>query len=82
MQAGLYIIATDTKAQKIFMEEHAQHGVCASLSEEDLKSAFNVILRNKETIRAAKDNRFEAASIHNWEDESVVLIKQWALILA
>ena len=80
-QAGLFIIASDTKAQRMFMEEHLKHGICTSLSKEELFNTFVAVLKNQEQIRATKSTRHENASLHNWENESMALIKQWEAIL-
>ena len=80
-QSGLFIIASDTKAQKMFMEEHLLHGISTSLSNEILSSSFVTVLKNKEHIRASKITRFKNALNYNWENESIALMKQWEDIL-
>lgn len=80
-QSGLFIIASDTKAQKMFMEEIVLHGTCTSLSNETLSSTFETVLKKREQIKASKITRFKNASLYNWENESMALVRQWETIL-
>ena len=80
-QAGLFIIASDTKAQKMFMEEHLLHGISTSLSNEILSKTFETVLKDREQIRASKITRFKNASMYNWENELKGLVKKWETIL-
>ena len=80
-QAGLFIIASDTEAQKVFIKEHPEHGVIASLVAEKVEVAMNDILLKMECIKASKPIRFQHASAYNWENESIKLKKKWKEIL-
>ena len=81
-QAGLFIIASETPAQKLFMDGHPQHGVCTALSKEKLYAAFTAIAENQDEIKRAKQDRFTTARSFNWENESAILLKEWNRLLA
>ena len=76
-QAGLFIIASDTAAQKLFLAEHPLHGTCTSLINEKLRFTFQQVVENREAIQVAKKNRFETARPFNWENESAPLLNAW-----
>jgi glycosyltransferase involved in cell wall biosynthesis len=80
-QSGLYIIASDTLAQQMFMNEHPDHGVCTSLAAIDLTTAIEKILENSSMIKNLRQNRFKKASDYNWENESKQLLNQWKAIV-
>ena len=80
-QAGLFIMAADTAAQKLFIEEHPLHGICTPLAKESLYVLFEKLVNAKESIRSLKKERFGNASLVNWENESRVLIKEWDTII-
>jgi hypothetical protein len=79
-QSGLFILATDTDAQKLFMEQHASHGICSSFSNNGLTETLSLMVKNKEEIRQKKEERFLKASEFNWESESLVLKSEWEKI--
>lgn len=81
-QAGLYILASDTAAQKLFISEQPGHGICTSLSINELTNTFVEILQHSNYIKSMKRNRFKKASLFNWENESKELTKVWEKLLA
>jgi glycosyltransferase involved in cell wall biosynthesis len=81
-QAGLYIIATNTTAQKEFIKEHASHGLITSLQPHELRLTFTKIIDNKTQLISKKIERFSIAENYNWENESKELVKYWEAILA
>ncbi len=80
-QAGLFILASDTLAQELFIQQHPAHGICSSLMKESLIHSFERLLKDKEQIRALRSNRFKNAAAFNWENESTVLKDKWEEIL-
>lgn len=80
-QGGLYILASDTAAQKLFMQQHPGHGICCSLQKEPLTYSFEKLVKDKEQIRTLKTNRFKNAAAFNWENESKALKDKWEEIL-
>ncbi|MCB0396428.1 MAG: hypothetical protein KDD36_07230 [Flavobacteriales bacterium] len=80
LQSGLYILATDTQAQKRFMDEHARHGVVCGQSVEALSSAMAELVKDKTRIRSGKDERYKLADDVCWENECgklSELIERW-----
>ena len=80
-QAGLYIFATKTKAQALFIQEHGEHGILALPEINDLNRKIVTILQKIDQIRHLKKQRFEAAKDFSWEKESEKLTEIWNSIL-
>jgi hypothetical protein len=80
-QSGLYILATDTSAQKQFINEHPSLGRMAGQSETEMEEAVASIIQNIESIRAAKKTRFENAKTLRWENESGKLTEIWEKLM-
>jgi hypothetical protein len=76
-QSGLYILASKTKAQESFINEHTEHGMLTSLSTEDLKNTIQTLINQKQFVRASSIIRFEKAKKYCWEMESEKLVKIW-----
>jgi glycosyltransferase involved in cell wall biosynthesis len=76
-QSGLYILASNTKAQAGFIHEHPDHGVLTSLSPGDVKQAIQKLVDQKQSLRALAKERFEKAKKFNWESESAKLVTIW-----
>lgn len=91
MQAGLYILATDTPAQVGFMNEHLGHGLICEIDETERRIGATIndpvseavvkILNSIETIRMEKKERFERAKEYSWEKENEKLQWMWETIL-
>ena len=79
-QSGLFILASDTLAQQLFMQHHPGHGICSSLKKESLTHSFERLVKDKEQIRALRSKRFKNAAAFNWENESAVLKEKWEAI--
>jgi glycosyltransferase involved in cell wall biosynthesis len=79
--AGLYILASDTSAQRRFMEEHPDHGVCAPLSPDSLRPVMSRIVADREILRAGATARFARAGAAAWDNESALLARKWNSIL-
>ena len=58
-QSGLYILASNTKAQERFINEHPEHGTLTSLSSGNLKQTIQQLIDHKQSLRSASKNRFE-----------------------
>ncbi|GAA4426847.1 hypothetical protein GCM10023188_09330 [Pontibacter saemangeumensis] len=76
-QAGLYIMATDTSAQKHFINQNSSLGVSFPQSEEGFEIALQELLAQKEEVLATKQQRFEAGKSLAWEHESSKLLAAW-----
>lgn len=77
LQSGLYILASKTKAQEKFINEHPENGIVTSLSPEDLKKTIQELIDQKQLLRASSTKRFERARKYCWEKESEKLIRIW-----
>lgn len=76
-QAGLFVLASDTPAQQQFFSEFPLHGIAVPLQEDQVHTALQKLLNQKEEIRSAKRSRFDAAGRHSWETESEKLLRIW-----
>lgn len=64
-QAGIYIFASDTLAQKDLIENYPALGIISTNFNDDL----NVVIESIKEIRANKKNRFEIGKQFSWESE-------------
>lgn len=76
-QSGLYILASDTKAQQLFINEHPENGMITSLSLENLKQTIQKLIDQKQSLRMSSIERYENAKKFNWEIESEKLVEIW-----
>ncbi len=76
-QAGLYIFATDTKAQQLFLQEHPEHGIVALNHLNDVERKLVMIIQKIDKIRGDKKKRFEEAKKFSFEVERQKLLKIW-----
>ena len=72
-QAGLFILASDTKAQELFINDHEEHGVCITLEKSSIEKEIETLLKNIEIIRSGSQVRFQNAKEYCWENESLPL---------
>jgi glycosyltransferase involved in cell wall biosynthesis len=78
MQAGLFVLASDTKAQNLFIGDFPGSGVSSNLHDPSaLSIVFKTLLDEKEHIRQNKLLRFQNFINTNWETASEVLLNQW-----
>jgi hypothetical protein len=80
-QAGLYIVASDTSAQRYFINQHPFHGTVFSIDRNGIINLFEFLITQKENIRKNRCQRFLNASKYNWETESAPLVQKWEEIL-
>ena len=81
-QAGLYILATDTAAQKDFIDGHPGTGKLFPQNDgRSLLNAMKEIQENIIHIRSGAINRFHDAVVNSWEHESGKLKDVWASTL-
>jgi hypothetical protein len=76
-QAGLYILATDTSAQKDFLDQYAGYGRLTRQDSASLLEGMNAIGRDILSIRSAAGKRFTDARAHCWETEGEYLEDLW-----
>lgn len=78
MQAGLYVLASDTPAQKDYLEKFSTHGISINIRiESESEMTLKKLIKEKNLIRAGKLNRFQIFREINWENESLKLTNQW-----
>lgn len=71
MQAGLYIIASNTVAQKDYMEKFPLHGICIDIKKKnEIEVAFEKCIEEQIVLRSKKFDRFQNFRNTNWETES------------
>lgn len=76
-QAGLYIMATDTKSQAYFMRQNQSMGIVFEQSEAGFERALKEVLANKDEVLAHKQQRYESGKNLAWENEAVKLLNTW-----
>lgn len=76
-QAGLYVLATKTKAQEHFIKENQWGGVVCGQTVLEMQNALREIAEGIDKIRAGRKVRFEEARSLAWEHESVQLTEIW-----
>ncbi|MFY7839487.1 MAG: hypothetical protein ACOVP7_04380 [Lacibacter sp.] len=81
-QAGLYILASQTKAQKDFVEQKTKHGVCVTVTAQNLAGVIQQLVNEKQSIRTGAAERFRAASAFSAENEILQLSTTWSNIVA
>lgn len=77
-QAGLYILASNTKAQQRFIDEHPEHGRVIPLQKDALKKSISELFAQKEFINQNALKRYRAAASENWETQSLMLLDTWS----
>lgn len=69
-QAGLYILATDTPAQKQFIQENECCGLLCGQTPEALKDGIVKLVGQVNQIHSLRYKLFEKANVLTWERES------------
>ena len=82
LQAGLYIAASETPAQKLFLDEHKSSGLLFNINDKhSIKKALLTCISNKEAIRETFNQRFKHNNSICWEIESEELKRIWNRII-
>jgi hypothetical protein len=74
LQAGLYVLASDTKSQHSFMASFPDMGICFNYEPNDSEEILERILKNIDNIRNRRRERFETFKSNNWQMESAKLV--------
>ncbi len=80
-QAGLFIMATDTRAQAKFISENPVLGTLVMQYLNDFQRKVDWIIENIDGIRKAKRRRYDYARRFAWENEAQKLRKLWQRVL-
>ncbi|WP_439883016.1 hypothetical protein ACSX1A_07575 [Pontibacter sp. MBLB2868] len=76
-QAGLYILATNTKGQTGFVKQYPWSGEVVGQSTSHLVSALANLFRNRVAIRSGAADRYQKALLLSWVKESQKLVEAW-----
>lgn len=74
LQAGLFVLATNTRAQKQLLNSLAGHGFITELETRAFENTLQELLDKKEDIRFEARNRFEKIKKMCWEEEAKGLL--------
>ena len=77
LQAGLFVVASNTKAQESYLNELPNHGICFNYKINDLGIVLNKLIAEIDLIRAKREIRYMDFKNRNWENESVRLLNEW-----
>lgn len=77
LQSGLYILATDTKAQKSYLEQYSEHGRYFDYKANNAVTVLETIVQEIDNIRYLNRSRYENFKNKNWEQASEQLLKTW-----
>jgi hypothetical protein len=77
-QAGLYILATDTAAQRDFMQQYPGSGMLfLQNNRSSFLASLQYVRENIVAIRSGSGKRYQDASVNSWENESCKLKRAW-----
>jgi len=74
-QAGLFILATDTTGQSLFIKSNPGLGILTKSNKDEIYQSIKHIIQNIDEIRRTKSDRFENGKKLAWENESTKLLK-------
>ena len=77
LQAGLFVIATNTNAQKALLKSIPQHGLCFDHMHNDFEIIMKDFANKIAEIRKQKLMRFNNFKNTNWENASINLLNHW-----
>lgn len=77
LQAGLFVVATDTEAQKQLLQQYPDHGLINEQTAEGLTKSIIFVLDHLTYIRAEKEKRFHNAINLAYEREEQKLLTLW-----
>jgi glycosyltransferase involved in cell wall biosynthesis len=80
IQAGLYIVATDTAAQKAFLEENLCVGIVCGQDCRSINAVLKEVALQKTEIRRNSGGRYEKAKLLSWELAEMRMVKAWKSI--
>jgi hypothetical protein len=69
-QAGLYILATNTKGQEWFINQYPKSGILVEQSADLIRRTLLQLITSKQCLSSGLEERFEIAKKMNWENES------------
>jgi len=82
LQAGLFVLASNTPAQKEILAQYSNFGYYFDYITNDSEQLINKIIKDIQTIRNGYQKRFKIFAGNNWETESEKLLQQWKKLTA
>ncbi len=76
-QAGLYILATDTPAQKQFIQQHEGTGLLCGQTAKGMSDGHLSLVKQQKAIESNRRKRFDKAQELAWEKDAVKLMLVW-----
>lgn len=80
LQAGLYVLASDTAGQEELMSYHRNHGLCSSLERDHLVDHLLQIRKSLSEIRETRTTRFDRLLHYSFDRETEKLRQLWKVI--
>lgn len=80
-QAGLYILASNTKGQSLFLNSNPSSGILADQSIEGIRISIEKILKNRDMVLVNTDVRFKKSKVLSYENEAEKLLNKINSIL-
>ncbi len=77
LQAGLFVVATNTAAQEWLLNEFPGHGLCFDYRGSGTKSVLEKVVTEIDAIRSLRNKRYATFENGNWEVASLDLLKRW-----
>lgn len=77
LQAGLFIMATNTPAQETLLKDLPGHGVCIDYRNDNAELVFEKTLTELNVIRGQRTMRYKSFENRNWETVSMDLLTEW-----
>lgn len=77
LQAGLYVIASSTPAQKKLIDQFPDQGLVTLLDPKHIEMSLQFIIENKFKIRQSARSRFLQNKKISWEIESKKVLETW-----
>jgi glycosyltransferase involved in cell wall biosynthesis len=77
LQAGLFVVATNTPAQESFLNKMHNHGICFDYQTNNAEIVFERILKDIDNLRFNKSKRYDNFKDKNWETTAEHLLNVW-----
>jgi hypothetical protein len=77
LQAGLFVVATNTAAQESFLKAFPLHGRCFNYRINNAEAVFEELISEIDIIRSNKSCRYNNFKKKNWENVATDLLAAW-----
>ncbi len=79
IQAGLFVLATNTIEQDRFLQSSMSTGVCVDKNFSNFEDKLMQLYADRNNIRSLHDERYNHAKIYSWENTTNTLTSIWAI---